>query len=55
MDDKVQVLYIAILSRLPTSGELDYGRKVMALAPNKRGIEYLGWALINSAEFDFNQ
>jgi hypothetical protein len=55
MDDKVQVLYIAILSRLPTSGELDYGHKVMALAPNKRGIEYLGWALINSAEFDFNQ
>ncbi len=55
MDDKVQVLYLAILSRLPTSGELDYGHKVMALAPNKRGIEYLGWALVNSAEFDFNQ
>ena len=29
--------------------------KVMSLAPNKRGDEYLGWALINSAEFAFNE
>ena len=54
-DDKVKVLYVAILSRMPTNYEMDYGHKVMALAPNKKGVEYLGWALINSAEFAFNQ
>jgi len=54
-DDKVKVLYLAILSRLPTSNEMAYGHKVMSLAPNRRGVEYLGWALINSAEFAFNQ
>jgi len=54
-DDKVRMLYVAILSRMPNSNELAYGFKVMSLAPNKRGIEYLGWALINSAEFAFNE
>lgn len=53
--DKVTVLYLAILSRLPTDAEMDYAHQVMALAPNRRGAEYLGWALINSAEFAFNE
>lgn len=53
-DDKVKVLYISILSRMPNSGELTYGFKVMSLA-RSRGVEYLGWALINSAEFAFNE
>ena len=52
-DEKIK--YISILARLPTSSEVGYGQKVMSLAPNKRGDEYLGWALINSAEFAFNQ
>jgi hypothetical protein len=54
-DDQVKVLYLSILSRLPTSSETGYGHKVMSLAPSRRGVEYLGWALINSAEFAFNQ
>ncbi len=53
-EDKVKVLYISILSRMPTSNELAYGFKVMSLA-RSRGVEYLGWALINSAEFAFNE
>ncbi len=54
-DEKIKILYLSILSRLPTSSEVSYGMKVMSLAPNKRGDEYLGWALINSAEFAFNE
>lgn len=54
-DEKILILYLSILSRKPTSSEVSYGQKVMSLAPNKRGDEYLGWALINSAEFAFNQ
>jgi hypothetical protein len=54
-DEKIKILYLSILSRLPTSTEISYSMKVMSLAPNKRGDEYLGWALINSAEFAFNE
>ena len=54
-NDKVQVIYFAVLSRAPTSSEISFGNRVMSLAPNKRGAEYLSWALINSAEFMFNQ
>ncbi len=54
-DEKIKILYLSILSRMPTSSEVGYGQKVMSLAPNKRGDEYLGWALINSAEFAFNE
>jgi len=54
-EDKVFILYAAILSRAPTAAEMEYGLKVMSLAPNRRGAAYLGWALINSAEFAFNQ
>jgi len=54
-DEKVKILYLSILSRLPNASETAYGLKVMSLAPNKRGDEYLGWALINSAEFAFNE
>lgn len=54
-DEKILILYLSILSRKPTSSEVGYGQKVMSLAPNKRGDEYLGWALINSAEFAFNE
>lgn len=54
-DEKIMILYLSILSRKPTSSEVSYGQKVMSLAPNKRGDEYLGWALINSAEFAFNE
>ena len=54
-DEKIKILYLSILSRLPTSSEVGYSMKVMSLAPNKRGDEYLGWALINSAEFAFNE
>jgi Protein of unknown function (DUF1549)/Protein of unknown function (DUF1553) len=54
-DEKVKILYLSILSRLPNASETSYGLKVMSLAPNKRGDEYLGWALINSAEFAFNE
>jgi hypothetical protein len=54
-DDKVKVLYVSIMSRLPTSREMSYGKKVMSLAPQRRGAEYLGWALLNSADFMFNQ
>ena len=53
-DDKVTVLYVAILSRLPNAAEVAYGHKVMSLATGHRGAQYLGWALINSAEFAFN-
>jgi len=54
-DEKIKILYLSILSRMPNSSEVGYGQKVMSLAPNKRGDEYLGWALINSAEFAFNE
>lgn len=54
-DEKIKIMYLSILSRLPTSSEVGYSMKVMSLAPNKRGDDYLGWALINSAEFAFNQ
>lgn len=54
-DEKIKILYLSILSRLPNANEITYGMKVMSLAPNKRGDEYLGWALINSAEFAFNE
>jgi hypothetical protein len=54
-EEKVRIMYLSILSRMPTSSEVGYGLKVMSLAPNKRGDEYLGWALVNSAEFAFNQ
>jgi hypothetical protein len=54
-EEKIMILYLSILSRKPTSSEVGYGQKVMSLAPNKRGDEYLGWALINSAEFAFNE
>jgi hypothetical protein len=53
--DKVKVIYFAVLSRLPTSYEVGLANRVMSLAPNRRGAEYLSWALINSAEFMFNQ
>ncbi len=53
--DTIQVIYFAVLSRMPTSSEVSFGNRVMSLAPNKRGAEYLSWALINSAEFMFNQ
>ncbi len=55
VDDKIKVLYVAIMSRMPTSREMSYGKKVMSLAPRRRGAEYLGWALLNSADFMFNQ
>jgi hypothetical protein len=54
-DAKVTILYVAILSRMPTSREMSYGLKVMSLAPRRRGPEYLGWALLNSASFMFNE
>jgi hypothetical protein len=54
-NDKVKVIYFAVLSRMPSSSEMSFGNRVMSLAPNKRGAEYLSWALINSAEFMFNQ
>ncbi|MBA3937191.1 MAG: DUF1549 domain-containing protein [Planctomycetes bacterium] len=55
LDDKVLILYASILSRRPAGFEIEYGHKVMALAPNHRGVQYLGWALVNSAEFAFNE
>lgn len=54
-DEKIRILYLSILSRMPNSSEVGYGQKVMSLAPNRRGDEYLGWALINSAEFAFEE
>lgn len=54
-DEKIKIMYLSILSRMPTSSEVGYSMKVMSLAPNKRGDEYLGWALINSAEFAFQE
>ena len=54
-DAKVTILYVAILSRMPSSREMSYGLKVMSLAPRRRGPEYLGWALLNSASFMFNE
>lgn len=54
-DDRTLVsrLYLATISRKPTSPELETALK--ALAPDrKRGAENLQWALINSPEFIFS-
>ncbi len=53
--DAVAELYLAAFARYPTAGEqqqaLDYLR---GQADQRRGLEDLAWALINSREFMFN-
>ena len=51
----IDELYLASLSRPPTSGERDRAAKLVATAPTqKEGFEDLLWTLLNCTEFVFN-
>ena len=51
----VVALYLAVLSRPPSSDEVGLGTRYLATSGTRReGAEDLAWALLNSPEFLFN-
>lgn len=51
-DDAVRELYLAVLGRLPSKGELAVCQEYLAEAPTtEEGMEDVLWALLNSSEF----
>ena len=53
MNDKVEHLFLASLSRKPTGRELSAIQKILANAKDKpaAALEDIWWALLNSNEF----
>jgi hypothetical protein len=55
--DRIDILYLATLSRLPTKAEQDRLLQYLAAVDPSREAERLAdvfWVLLNSAEFRFN-
>ena len=51
----IVALYLAVLSRPPSSDEVGLGTRYLAASGTRReGAEDLAWALLNSPEFLFN-
>ncbi|MEM0970065.1 MAG: hypothetical protein AAGJ31_11980, partial [Verrucomicrobiota bacterium] len=53
----VQMAYLGVLSRMPTSPELTHFQETLSATKRKarlRAIEDLYWSLINSTEFSWN-
>jgi hypothetical protein len=53
-EDKVRVIFLSCLSRLPTAGELGRWKSHAARSSGVAGYEDLIWALLNTSEFLFN-
>jgi hypothetical protein len=54
-DERIEHLYLAVLSRRPTADELRWMREHVASSPEQsRGLADVFWVLLNSAEFALN-
>ena len=52
IDEKLEILYLGFLSRLPKIEELELLRPLLSHEPEKV-VERTIWALVNSQEFKF--
>ncbi|MEM7700002.1 MAG: DUF1553 domain-containing protein, partial [Verrucomicrobiota bacterium] len=52
-EEKVEVTYLAILSRLPSDREIAIGLREMETYGPDQGVENLIWALLNTSQFLF--
>ena len=52
-DEVIEELFLASLSRRPTSEETEVAKRLMAV-DRKRGTENVQWVLLNSPEFLLN-
>jgi len=52
-DEALEELFLAALTRRPTTEELEVAKRVLA-KDRKTGLENIQWALLNSTEFLVN-
>jgi hypothetical protein len=53
-DGIIEELFLSSLSRLPGTGEVEVGKRLIAEKGRERGVETIQWVLLNSPEFLLN-